>query len=271
VRWPAPTSSGSPWSAGGRPSGRSLPSSSLPGRSTHAEGCQHVDRGRAASSDAAIPSRRKQMGSRQQHGWQRQGTPSQLNTLHFTPPQAPCSDKSITARHKSKASYGERAARVDTAANGAANSPAHSSPSEVGTSDLTPDVVLSAVQHVGSMDELVAGATHPQLRLGVAQNDLPPAGDRECTQLRGGAGVGHHPGRVQAGVLEAHSITPEIGSAAYLASHAKGVKSSLCFVLKIMFLVRICRMDGSCKGVEIAKRASWGGSADPSSDLLLCP
>lgn len=35
------------------------------------------------------------------------------------------------------------------------------------------DVVLGTVQHVGSMDELVACATHPQLCLGVAQNDLP--------------------------------------------------------------------------------------------------
>lgn len=121
------------------------------------------------------------------------------------------------------------------------------------------------------MDELVASATHPQLCLGVAQNDLPPVGDRERTQLRGRAGAGQHPGRVRNGTLEVRSVTPQISSAAYLASHAKGVKSSLCFVLKIMFLVRICRMDGGCKGVEIAKRASWGGSADPSSDLLFCP
>lgn len=132
-------------------------------------------------------------------------------------------------------------------------------------------MVLGTVQHVGSVDELVAGTARPQLRLGVAQNDLPPAGDRERTQLRGRAGMGHHPGRVWNGRLEACSITPQISSAAYLASHAKGVKSSLCFVLKIMFLVRICRMDVGCKGVEIAKRASWGGSADPSSDLLFCP
>lgn len=83
--------------------------------------------------------------------------------------------------------------------------------------------------------------------------------------------MGRHPGRVRTGMLKARSITPQISSAAYLASHAKGVKSSLCFVLKIMFLVRICGMDGGCKGVEIAKRASWGGSADPSSDILFCP
>lgn len=62
--------------------------------------------------------------------------------------------------------------------------------SEVGTKGpgkrtLTSDVVLGTVQHVGSMDELVACATHPQLCLGVAQNDLPPAEEEECTRLRG--------------------------------------------------------------------------------------
>lgn len=132
---------------------------------------------------------------------------------------------------------------------------------------LTPDVVLGTVQHVSSVDELVAGATHPQLCLSVAQNNLSPAGDREGDQLRGR----YHPGMVWNGTLEAPSIAPQISSAAYLASHARGVKSSLCFVLKIMFLVWICRMDGGCRGVEIAKRASCGGSVDPSSDLWFCP
>ena len=65
--------------------------------------------------------------------------------------------------------------------------------------------------------------------------------------------VGHHPGSARTSTVEAYSITPQISSATYLASHAKGVKSSLCFVLKIMFLVLISRMDGGCRGVEIAK------------------
>lgn len=39
---------------------------------------------------------------------------------------------------------------------------------------LTSDVVLCTVQHVCGVDELVAGASDPQLRLCVAQNDLPP-------------------------------------------------------------------------------------------------
>lgn len=40
--------------------------------------------------------------------------------------------------------------------------------------ELTSDVVLCTVQHVCSVDELIAGASYPQLRLCVAQNDLPP-------------------------------------------------------------------------------------------------
>lgn len=39
---------------------------------------------------------------------------------------------------------------------------------------LTSDVVLCTVQHVCSVDELIAGASDPQLRLCVAQNYLPP-------------------------------------------------------------------------------------------------
>lgn len=123
---------------------------------------------------------------------------------------------------------------------------------------LTPDMVLGTVQRVSSMDKLVTSATHPQLCLCVAQDDLHPVRDRKHTQLRDKAGVGCQEWSTGS-------------SAAYLASHAKGVKSSLCLVLKIMFLVRICRMDGSCKGVEMANRASWGGSTEPSSDLLFCP
>lgn len=202
-----------------------------------------------------------------------QGTPFQLNTPHYTPPQDPCSDKNITARHKAKHPMGMPGLKGQPMELPIAQPTHQPQRWAQGTREgtLTPDVVLSTVQHVSSVDELVASAAHSQLCLSVAQNDLPPAGDRERTQLRGRARVGHHPGRVWTSTLEACSIAPQIRSAAYLASHAKGVKSSLCFVLKIMFLVRICRMDGGCKGVEIAKRASWGGSADPSSDLLFCP
>lgn len=56
-------------------------------------------------------------------------------------------------------------------------------------------MVLSTVQHVGSVDELVAGAAHPQLRLSVSQNYLPPVGERECTQLSDRARVRHQPVR----------------------------------------------------------------------------
>lgn len=61
------------------------------------------------------------------------------------------------------------------------------------------------------------------------------------------------------------------GSEHYFASQAKGVKSSLCLVLKIMFLVRISRMDGGCRGVAMAKRASWGGAFPPFSCRCFCP
>lgn len=57
----------------------------------------------------------------------------------------------------------------------------------------------------------------------------------------------------------------------YFASQAKGVKSSLCLVLKIMFLVLISRIDGGCRGVAIAKRASWGGAFPPLSCCWFCP
>lgn len=125
-------------------------------------------------------------------------------------------------------------------------------------------MVLGTVQHVSSMDKLVACATHPQLCFSVAQNDLPPAEEEEWTWLRGRNHQAQHE-------LACSKHAASLSSATYLASHAKGVKSSLCFVLKIMFLVLISRMDGGCNGVEMAKRASSGGSADPSSDLLFCP
>lgn len=50
---------------------------------------------------------------------------------------------------------------------------------------------------------------------------------------------------------------------AYLASQAVGVKSSLCLVLKIMFLVRISRMAGGCSGAAMANRAGRGGRGWP--------
>ena len=40
--------------------------------------------------------------------------------------------------------------------------------------ELTPEVVVSAVHHVGSMDELVARACGDQLHLRITQNQLPP-------------------------------------------------------------------------------------------------
>lgn len=53
----------------------------------------------------------------------------------------------------------------------------------------------------------------------------------------------------------------------YFASQAMGVKSSLCLVLKIMFLVRISRIAGGSRGVAMAKRASCGGGEPLSLSL----
>lgn len=57
----------------------------------------------------------------------------------------------------------------------------------------------------------------------------------------------------------------------YFASQARGVKSSLCLVLKIMFLVLISRMDGGCRGVAMAKSASCDRTFPPFSWRWLCP
>lgn len=57
----------------------------------------------------------------------------------------------------------------------------------------------------------------------------------------------------------------------YFASQPVGVKSSLCLVLKMKFLVRISRMDGGCRGVATANSASWGDKAAPSFPFLFCP
>ena len=67
---------------------------------------------------------------------------------------------------------------------------------------LTSDVVLVTVQHVSSMDELVASATHPQLCLGVAQNNLPPT-EKAPSSVAGPGGtsprlsMNQHTGSVQ--------------------------------------------------------------------------
>lgn len=57
----------------------------------------------------------------------------------------------------------------------------------------------------------------------------------------------------------------------YFASQPVGVKSSLCLVLKMKFLVRISRIDGGCRGVATANRASWGDKVAPSFPFLFCP
>lgn len=51
-------------------------------------------------------------------------------------------------------------------------------------------------------------------------------------------------GSIWNGTKEACSIAPPVSSAACLASHANGVKSSSCFSLKILLFVRTCRTDG---------------------------
>lgn len=40
--------------------------------------------------------------------------------------------------------------------------------------NLTPDMVLSTVQHISCMDELVPSTSNSQLCLGVAKNDFTP-------------------------------------------------------------------------------------------------
>lgn len=57
----------------------------------------------------------------------------------------------------------------------------------------------------------------------------------------------------------------------YFESHAVGVKSSLCLVLKKQLLVRTSSMDGGCRGQARANRASWGRTGFPSAVLSFCP
>lgn len=45
----------------------------------------------------------------------------------------------------------------------------------VASIQLTSDMVLCAVQHVGCVDELIARSSYPQFSLRVPQHDLPPA------------------------------------------------------------------------------------------------
>ena len=62
-------------------------------------------------------------------------TPSQLNTPHYTPPQAPCSEKSITAKHKAKHPMGKELLGSTRQPTELPIVPPHSSASEVGTSN----------------------------------------------------------------------------------------------------------------------------------------
>lgn len=45
----------------------------------------------------------------------------------------------------------------------------------VASIQLTSDMVLCTVQHVGCVDELIARSSYPQFSLRVPQHDLPPA------------------------------------------------------------------------------------------------
>lgn len=91
---------------------------------------------------------------------------------------------------------------------------------------------------------------------------LEPAARPQCSRARSSPCTR----RQTVSVTEEHNAATSVFSATgYFASQASGVKSSLCFVLKIMFLVLISRMDGGCRGVAIANRASWEGIFPPFS------
>ena len=49
---------------------------------------------------------------------------------------------------------------------------------------LTPHVVVSAVHHVGGVDELVTGASHAQLNLSVTQHHFTPAQKNSTDTLK---------------------------------------------------------------------------------------
>lgn len=99
-------------------------------------------------------------------------------------------------------------------------------------------MVLSAVQHICCVDELIARSSNPQLGLSVAEHYLPPGGEERTVNV------------------SEELATSTFSASCYFASQASGVKSNLCLVLKIMFLVLISRMDGGCRGVAMANRAS---------------
>lgn len=47
--------------------------------------------------------------------------------------------------------------------------------------NLTPDMVLSTIQHISCMDELVPRTSNSQLCLGVAKNDFTPKTQAKST------------------------------------------------------------------------------------------
>lgn len=108
-------------------------------------------------------------------------------------------------------------------------------------------MVLGAVQHISGVDELIAGSSNPQLSLCVAEHNLAPARKKQTPMSTQTMHQTSASGKRPSCLGLRHR---------YFASQANGVKSSLCLVLKIMFLVLISRMDGGCRGVAMAKRAS---------------
>lgn len=142
---------------------------------------------------------------------------------------------------------------------------------------LTPDMVLGTVEHIGCMDELVPRTSNSQLSLCVAKNDFTPKTKAEPTSVISVqlyivlTKIQYNQDKkcfIQCMLF--HNFFLRIVHH-YLASQAIGVKSNLCLVLKIMFLVRISIMEGGCRGVAMANRASWGGIWPPSSNRLFCP
>lgn len=105
-------------------------------------------------------------------------------------------------------------------------------------------MIFGAVQHVSGVNELVTRTSNSQLRLGVAQNDFTSENPAETHMT-------HRLNHTHTLLNKQH-----VDKNVYFASQAMGVKSSLCLVLKIMFLVLISRMAGGCRGVAMANRAS---------------
>lgn len=120
-------------------------------------------------------------------------------------------------------------------------------------------MIFCTVQHICGVDELITRSSYPQFSLCVPQHYLPPE-ERHTIQISD-LGI----------ILMLHFLHWNQIFEAYFASQANGVKSSLCLVLKIMFLVLISRMDGGCRGVAMAKSASWAGAFPPFSCRWFCP